>query len=268
MTLIALNDIELDVERAGSGPPLLLIMGMSGTSLHWGEPFLHQLRRDFEVIVFDHRGVGASTRLSGGAITIAQMAEDASGLLSALEIERADVLGISMGGMVAQELALGHPEQVRSLGLGCTWCGGPGSAPTAPAVLQRLSEGMMSDERERALRAAFEANVSPSFAARAGAWEEFRAIAMRRAVAVPVIMAQMQACMAHDTSARLPGLTIPTTVVHGTLDEMRPVENGRMVASLIPDARLEIFEDVGHLYFWEQPERSAEIVREQVAVAA
>src|SRR5258708_22998082 len=103
MTRVAVGDIQLDCERSGSGPPLLAIMGMSGTALHWGEPFLEELRRDFEVIAYDHRGVGASTALDGG-VTIAEMAEDAAGLLAALELDSADVLGISMGGMVAQEL--------------------------------------------------------------------------------------------------------------------------------------------------------------------
>ncbi len=265
MGLVGFDGIELDVERSGSGPPLLLIMGMSGTALHWGEPFLQELRRDFEVIAFDHRGVGASTRLTDGQITIEQMAADASGLIEALGIERTDVLGISMGGMIAQELALAHPEQVRTLGLGCTYCGGPGSALSPPAVMQKLGEAMMSGDRERALRAAFEVNVSPTFAARPSAFEEFHALAMRRAVAVDVIMAQMHACTAHDTQSRLPSLQMPTTVVHGTLDEMLPVENGRLIARLVPGARLEILEGVGHMYCWEQPERSAEIVREQVA---
>src|ERR1700681_199878 len=104
---VRVGEIELDYERSGSGPPLLLIMGMSGTALHWGEPFLELLRRDFDVIAYDHRGVGASSRLEG-PITIGELAEDASGLLSALEIDSAHVLGISMGGMIAQELALAH----------------------------------------------------------------------------------------------------------------------------------------------------------------
>src|SRR3954468_9521217 len=124
MALVRIGDAELDVERSGSGPPLLLIRGMSGTALHWGEPFLRALREDFDVIAYDHRGVGASTRLEG-EITIADMAADAAALLDALDISSAHVLGISMGGMVAQELALGWPERVRTLTLGCTYCGGP-----------------------------------------------------------------------------------------------------------------------------------------------
>src|SRR2546421_3503851 len=103
MPAIPVGEVELDYERSGEGPPLLLIMGMSGTALHWGEPFLELLRGDFEVIVYDHRGIGASSPLTG-AITIAQLAEDASALLRALELDSAHVLGISMGGMIAQEL--------------------------------------------------------------------------------------------------------------------------------------------------------------------
>src|SRR5438477_1595769 len=134
-------------------------MGMSGSALHWGEPFLQALRADFEVIAYDHRGVGASSRLEG-ALTIAQLAEDAAGLLDALEVDAAHVLGISMGGMVAQELALAHPERVRTLTLGCTYCGGEGSSLTSPQVIGQLVEAMLSGDRERALRAGFEVNIS------------------------------------------------------------------------------------------------------------
>jgi pimeloyl-ACP methyl ester carboxylesterase len=261
------GEIELDYERSGSGPPLLLIMGMSGTALHWGEPFLELLRHDFEVIVYDHRGVGESTPLEG-PVTIAGLAEDASALLAALDIDSADVLGISMGGMIAQELALAHPDQVRTLTLGCTYCGGAGMVQPDPAVLQRLADAMMSGDRERALRAGWEMNVSDAIAKDAEAYAAFVAIAQQRAVAVPVIMAQLQACMAHDTSTRLQQLAMPTLVIHGTEDQMIPVGNGGQVASRIQGARLEIFDGAGHMFLWEQPGRAAELVRSHAAVPA
>jgi pimeloyl-ACP methyl ester carboxylesterase len=267
MTLVGVGEIELDYERTGSGPPLLAIMGMSGTALSWGEPFLQALRREHEVIVYDHRGVGASTPLEG-SLTIAQMADDAAGLLRALEIDSADVLGISMGGMIAQELALKHPGLVRTLTLGCTYSGGEGSALAGPDVAQRLGEAMMSGDRARALRTAWEVNVSPDFAADEEAYATFVAQAMRRAVAVPVIMAQMQACMAHDTKDRLAALEAPTLVIHGTLDQMLPVENGRMIAGLIPGAELEILDGVGHMFFVERPEQSAAMIASHAAVKA
>ena len=259
MPLARANGIELSYERTGSGEPLLMIMGMSGTALHWGEPFLAELRPDFEVIAYDHRGVGASTRLQG-TTTIAEMAADAAGLIEALELDSAHVLGISMGGMVAQELALAHPGQVRTLTLGCTYCGGPGSSLADHQVWRDLAEAMMSGDRERALRAAFAANVSAEMAADRAAFARFRAIAARRAVAVPVIMAQLQACAAHDTYARLPRLQMPTLLVHGTVDRIIPFPNGELIASRIAGSRLEPLEGIGHLFFWEQPEHSAELL--------
>jgi pimeloyl-ACP methyl ester carboxylesterase len=267
MTLVGVGEIELDYERAGSGPPLLLIMGLSGTALHWGESFLHPLRQDFDVIVYDHRGVGASSRLSG-PITIAKLAEDADRLLQALEIDSAHILGISMGGMIAQELALAHPERVRTLALGCTSCGGNRSFHPAPEVTRKLAEGMMSGDRERAIRASWEVNVSATFARDPEAWGRFLEIGLRRAVSVQVIMAQMGAILGHDSAERLAEIIPPTLVVHGTLDQMLPEPNGRMIAELIPGARLEIRDGVGHLFFWEEPEHSAELVRTHARVHA
>jgi 3-oxoadipate enol-lactonase len=253
-------------QRAGAGEPLLLIQGMSGTHLSWGEPFASDLARDFDTVAYDHRGIGRSDRVED-PFSIAELAEDAAGVLDALGWESAHVLGISMGGMVAQELALAHPDRIRSLTLGCTYCGGPGSATAPPSTLQRLSAGMLSGDRELAIRTAFEVNVSAAFAAQDGAYEAFRAMAKSLPAPVPVIMLQMQAIAGHDTSARLPSLDRPTLVIHGDQDAMLPVENGRMIASLVPDAALEILEGVGHMFWWEQPARSAELVRAHALAA-
>jgi 3-oxoadipate enol-lactonase len=267
MPLASVGEIELSYERAGAGPPLLMIMGMSGTFDHWNATFLDELRQEFETIVYDHRGVGTSTRLEG-PVTIAQLARDAAGLLAALQLDSAHVLGISMGGMVAQELALAHPERIRTLALGCTYCGGEGGALTSEDVMRKLAEGMSSGDRERAIRSAWEVNVSPEFAANDDAYARFLEIGRRRAVPLEVILEQMRAITSHNTSMRLPDLALPTLVIHGTLDEMLPVQNGRMIAGLIPDSRLEIMEGIGHMFFWELPERSAELVREHAAVHA
>lgn len=267
MALATAGDIELSFDRRGDGPPLLLIMGMSGTKHHWGETLLEELRCDFDTIVYDHRDTGESTK-TGEPFTIAQLAEDAAGLLHALEVDSAHVMGISMGGMVAQELALANPELVCALTLGCTYCGGEGSALTSEEVMRRLMQGMSSGDRERAIRTGWEANVSPRFGADEEAYAKFLENGLRYAVPVPVIMGQMRAIAGHDTSARLPGLQAPTLVVHGTLDQMLPVQNGHMIAELIPGSRLEVFEGVGHLFFWEEPRRSAELVREHAAVNA
>jgi pimeloyl-ACP methyl ester carboxylesterase len=260
MPLVGVGDIDLDYERAGSGPPLLAIMGRSGTYSHWDPSFLADLRSDLEVIVYDHRGVGASSRLEG-PLSIRQMAQDAAGLLTALDVDSAHILGISMGGMIAQELALAEPERIRTLALGCTYCGGPGSRHTSREVVERVAQAVQSGDPERAIRASWEANVSPACAADEAAWQRFREIGLRRRVALLVIAAQTQACIEHDTSARLGEIALPTLVVHGTVDEVLPVVNGKMIAELIDGAHLELFDDVGHLFFWERPEQSAELVR-------
>src|ERR1039458_1291064 len=187
MPVINAGEVELNYERSGAGPPLLMIMGMSGTALSWGESFLQPLRQDFETIVYDHRGVGESSPMEA-PFTIAQLAEDAAALLDALEIDSAHVVGISMGGMVAQELALAHPARLRTLTLGCTYSGGEGSSLASPEVIQRLTEAMMSGERERAIRTGWEVNVSAAFA-HDDAYAGFLANGLERAVALPVVVA-------------------------------------------------------------------------------
>lgn len=267
MATASVNGHDLHYEQRGSGEPLLLVMGMSGTHLTWGEPFLELLARDFEVTVYDHRGVGRSSRTEPG-YAIADLADDAAALLDVLGHESAHVLGISMGGMVAQELALRHPARVRTLALGCTYSGGEGSLLTQPETFEKLSEGWRSGDRERALRASWEVNVSSGFAQGEEDYAAFREAALALPVPVPVIMGQMQAIGGHDTSAHLGDVAAPTLVIHGTDDEMLPVQNGRMIAERIPGARLEVLEGVGHLFWVEEPERSAALLREHAQAGA
>jgi 3-oxoadipate enol-lactonase len=255
---------ELHYLRAGEGEPLLLIQGMSATHLAWGRPLLDELERSFDTIVFDNRGMG----LSGEAelpFTIADLAADTVGLLDALELESVHVAGISMGGMVAQELALRQPQRIRTLTLGCTYPGGAEAQLADPALIQELAGALLSGDRERAVRVGFAANLSAAHVADEANWEPFQAMATAVPVAVPVIMLQMQAVMGHDTSARLASIEAPTLVVHGTEDRMLPVVNGALIARSIPHARLELLEGVGHMFWWEQPERSAALVRSHVA---
>jgi len=261
-----LPHLELHYERRGTGEPLLLIMGMSGTHRHWGKPFLDALEPSFDVIAYNHRGVGQSSRMEA-PFTIPELADDALGLMDALELDSAHVMGISMGGMVAQELVLRHPERVRTLVLGCTYAGGPGSALTGQDVIAELSSSMLSGDRELAIRTAWQVNVSPAFAAGRDSYETFAEIARQLPVAVPVIMAQAQAIGSHDTSARLAEIRVPTLVIHGTEDRMLAASNGELIARAIPGARLQVMDGVGHLFFWEEPERSAALVREHTGVS-
>jgi 3-oxoadipate enol-lactonase len=259
--------MELFHLRRGSGEPLLLIQGMSGTHLSWGEPFLGELEPGFDVVYYDHRGIGSSPALDG-PFTIADLADDAAALLDRVGWDDAHVLGISMGGMVAQELALRHAGRVRTLALGCTYCGGPQGRLTDQQTAMVLGEAMMSGDRERAIRAGYGINVSAAYAAAEGNYAAFREMALAVPAALPTILAQMQAIQGHDTSARLPSLDVPTLVVHGDEDRMLHVDNGRLIASLVPGARLEVLEGVGHMFWWEQPQRSAALVREHALAPA
>lgn len=267
MPLAHAGDIELDYERRGSGPPLLLIMGMSGTRAHWSERFLGLLARDFEVIAYDHRGVGESSRVEHG-FTILDLAADAAGLMSALEVDSAHVLGFSMGGMVAQELALAHPERIRTLTLAGTYCGGEGSALASPEATEVLRDAVATRDREAAIEGFWRVNVSHAFAADAQAHAEFMAIGLSKGVALAVVMEQMRAIAGHDTSSRLGEIAAPTLIVHGSEDMMLPVRNAHQIAGLMSDARLEIIDGAGHLFFWEQPQRAADLVLAHTAVRA
>jgi len=244
----------------GGGEPLLLIQGMSGTHLSWGDPFLELLQEDFRTAVYDHRGIGSSPA-ANIAFTIVELADDTATLLDTLGWETAHVLGISMGGMVAQQLALRHPQRLRTLTLGCTYCGGPGSAAASLSTIHKLGAAMTSGDRERAIRVGYECNTSAAFREDPSHYEAFRAMVLAAPVKIATIMLQMQAIAGHNTQGRLPQITQPTLVVHGTEDRMLPPSNGRLIASKIPGAKLELWEDVGHLFWWEQPQRSAAAVK-------
>ncbi len=267
MPELTVNGTTLHHERRGAGEPLLLLQGLGGNSMHWGEPFLTELERDFELLIYDHRGTGRSGP-TGGAFTIADLAEDAVALLDALEVERAHVLGISMGGMVAQELALGHRDRLRTLTLGCTYCGGPEALMTEQAVIGLLADAVLSGDPERAHRAGWEVTVSARHADDEASYARFVEVAAESPTPLPTLLGQVQAIGGHDTSDRLRVVLVPTLVVHGTEDRMLAPANGELIAGLIPNARLELLEGVGHLFFWEQPEHSARLVREHALGAA
>lgn len=247
--------------RRGSGEPLLLIQGISGHHRVWGEPFLAALAEHFDVVAFDQRGIGESARVDE-QFTLVDLADDAVAVLDHLGWESAHVLGFSMGGAIAQELVLGHPERVRRLVLGST-SPGPGDsvgvAVGGPGIAA-FGEAVASGDPAVAARIMWSANVSAAFGAVPGHFEEFEKESRSIRVPGPVVVMQVTAAFAHDAADRLPDVTTPTLVVHGSEDAIMLPTAGEWLASLIPDAKLELIEGAGHLFFWEQPDRVADVV--------
>ncbi len=255
----------LNIVRVGSGDPLLMIMGVSGTHVSWGTDLLGRLEPDFDCITYDHRGVGRSAPLDG-PFTVRDLADDAAAVLDELDVHSAHVFGVSMGGMVAQELALAHPDRVRSLILGCTSAGGRESLLEGP-TFERLDRARAAGHHEQALRIMFELNVSADYAAEPAHFAEFRSSTLAVPVSPTTIGYQASAAKTHDARSRLAQLAPPCLVVHGDQDQVVPVVEGLLLVGLVPDVRLHVLPGVGHGFWWEQPEFVATLIREHIALA-
>jgi 3-oxoadipate enol-lactonase len=247
--------------RQGTGRPLLLIQGMSGTHDHWGDALVERLTGDGRALVgVNHRGV-YRTAIPEAGYTMADLADDQAAALDALGIdEPVDVFGISMGGMIALNLALQHPEKVRTLALGCTTAGGALMTYPSQEDIQNLFAAQQSGNIETALRAGYEVNFSERLWSDEAAYARFKELTERAPVPVQVILGQAQAIGSHDVGARLSEITVPTAVLHGTVDRMLPYPNGVAVHGGIPGATLDTFDEAGHLFFWEDAGRTADIL--------
>lgn len=242
-------------EEHGKGDPLLLIMGLGYTLEMWHRT-VPLLSARYRTIVFDNRGVGRSD-VPPGPYSIPAMAADAAAVLDSAGVKRAHVFGISMGGMIAQEFALQYPERVRSLILGCTSHGGPEAVLADAEVLKSVAErAIMSPED--GIRAMV------SFIYDAGTprerIEEDLVIRRRTYPSIQGYLGQLQAIFAYESRTRLSQLRAPTLVLHGESDRLVPPENGRRLARLISDARLEMLSGASHIFPTDQPEKSHQAI--------
>jgi 3-oxoadipate enol-lactonase len=248
---------ELYWESTGSGPPVLLIMGLGLSGGAWWRT-VPVLARRLRVITFDHRGVGRSRAFSP-VYTTEAMADDAVAVLDAAAIDRAHVYGISLGGMVAQQLALRHPRRVRSLVLGATSAGGPRSVRPDAEVLDFVRRRLRMPSEEAA-RASVPFNYGPRCrSAHPERIDEDIAQRLASPFSERAYREQLFAAGLHNTYGRLGRIGAPTLVVHGRHDRMVPVGNGERLAERIPGARLRILEESGHLYPTEEPAVDEEI---------
>jgi pimeloyl-ACP methyl ester carboxylesterase len=239
---------------AGDSPPLLLIPGIPAIADDWSS-LASRLAPGRRVIAYDNRGSGRSP-VPAGPYTTQSMAADGVALLDRLGIDRADVFGMSMGGMIAQELALGWPDRVRRLVLGCTHCGLAHAAPQPRAAGRAFA--LQTDDWALRMQTlapfAFAPGVDPALL------EGF--IAKKSAdVQDPAgYAAQIAAVLAHDTYDRLPLIDCPTLVITGNEDQVIPAASSEPLAKRIPDARLEIVLHAGHLFFIEDPDTTVRLL--------
>ncbi|MEW5989214.1 MAG: alpha/beta fold hydrolase, partial [Chloroflexota bacterium] len=252
MPIAPVNGIEIYYETAGdpAAPPLLLITGLSSYTEGWFAQ-VFDLSRDFYVIYYDNRGAGRSTQPPAG-YTLADMADDAAGLLDTLGMASAYVFGISQGGMIAQHLALRHPQRVRKLVLGCTTAGGASMIPPSLDVAIALLAPRSSDRGQDFLTALWFL-AAPEFASRdPQSLRKLVKVSAENPQTEQGLYGQLQAMSHHDLDSELRRIQIPTLVMHGELDKLIPPENGRLLAAHIPHAQLKLYPDAGHLFMIER----------------
>lgn len=248
MPHITANTLQLYYERAGSGAPLLYISGTGGDLRAKPNMFDRDLPKNFDLIAYDQRGLGQSDK-PDRQYSMADYANDAAALLDALNIKSARVIGMSFGGMVAQELVLRHPEKVERLVLGCTSSGGAGGSSFAFHEIEHLT----GEARVRHLMPLNDTRRDP-------AWQQAHPeqVAQLLAQSAPPPYAnepgraqgahrQLEARKFHDTWDRLPQIKCPVLVAGGKYDGIAPPAIVERLASRIPGAELQWFEG-GHLF--------------------
>jgi pimeloyl-ACP methyl ester carboxylesterase len=254
--------LHYEVQGHPNSPPLLLVMGMGMPASAW-VTLPVRLAQRFRVITFDNRGTGGSTA-PRGRLRIRDMADDAARVLDAAGVERADVFGISMGGMIAQELVLRHPQRVRRRVLGATFSSHRRSRKPKLSVAADLARAVLMGRRLRPMARLL---ISDQFFDRAP--NDFASWLSRTSPArVRTVRKQMVAVVLHETDRRLASIRVPTLVVSGDRDRLVPVENSRRLAKLIPGARLVEFPGAGHAFPYEREEETVQLIVDHCLGAA
>ena len=261
------DGLKLRYEVRGSGDPLALIMGFSGSSRGWGEPFLSRIEKRFKTVLIDNRGTGESDK-PDAPWTMTDMANDVAAVLDHAKIERAHIYGISMGGMIAQEFALKHAARVRGLVLGCTTCGMQHGAPNDPANVAKLMPDPSKSPEEQA-RTAFSVACGTAFlASRDGqAFIDQQIADMGKYPVTPLhtFTRQFGAIQGWDCYDQLSQIKAPTLIFHGDDDKLLPHANAEILHQGIPGSKVHILKGIGHMFFWEAPEESVRVPADFIA---
>jgi pimeloyl-ACP methyl ester carboxylesterase len=253
------NGINIAYRVRGEGPLLVLIMGYRLSSAAWPARFVEALAKKFTVVAFDNRGTGQSDKPVTG-YALANMARDVAALLDEIGIERACVLGYSMGGAIAQEFTRQFPHRVAGLILCATMCGGP-RATFADASVVRVMRDLDGYSPEQIARRIWEVTYAPGYLKENREQAEDQ---MRRETALPTPLhaadLQFQAFAEFDGAKALSQIRCPTLVLTGDLDRLIRPENSKMLAQLIPGAKLVVIADGGHRVLWEAVEKCTDLI--------
>ena len=246
MATAKVHHIQIHYEVYGTGFPLIMIMGLGGNIQWWDPRMIQALSPQFRMVLFDNRGTGQS-ETSDSEYTITLFADDVAGLMDALQIPKAHVLGISMGGMIAQELVLYHPEKVDKLILCSTYCGGSQSIPPSLDTLGMITGDRTNMSPEEITRRTLPAIFTKEFLDEN---PELAEIAIQQMMNEPtseeILMHQMNAIMAFGTFDRLTQVSTPTLILHGKKDILLPPGNADILAQVIQNSRLVYFENSAH----------------------
>lgn len=248
-------------DSAGAGDPLLLVPGQASDHRMW-EEVAPAFSRHHRVLVFDHRGTGESAAPLSPPYTIELFARDAIAVLEAAGIRRTHVYGISMGGRIAQRLAIDHADRVGAVVLGATTPGDSHGIARPPEVDAKFRE-VNPEERFRLL---IDELYTPDFQrAHPEAVEAFRARALLDPRPPDVLRLHYQASQGHEAWDELPSIGVPVLVIHGTDDRVNPTANARLLAERIPGAELHLLEGARHDYHVECHPEATDIVLDFLA---
>ncbi|MDA8140195.1 MAG: alpha/beta hydrolase [Desulfobacteraceae bacterium] len=266
MPAVSSNNQTVYYESHGQGHPLILIRGLGSNADHW-YPQVPDLSAHFRVIVFDNRGIGRSSD-PGDEFSIRDMAEDTIALMDAIGIEQAHVLGVSMGGMIAQEIAINHPSRVKNLILVVTHCGGEAQVKAEKSIAQLVEEMVTvgtPESKFKALPAFFDARTLQTNIECA---QKYGAVSLKYPADARILSRQWQAVRGHDAFDRLPSIQAPTLVLGSPGDVLIPPGNSEILARHIPSARLVMIPGGGHQILIEQPQACNQAVIEFLKTAA
>lgn len=247
------ESVKLAYEVDGDGAPMLLVHGLGYCREGWG-PAASLLAERFRVIRFDNRGVGDSDA-PRGPYTVRMLTADALAVLDAAQVERAHVVGVSLGGLVAQMLAVTAPDRVDRLVLVGSTPGGVHSHGVPAASLKLMAEAPALEHEELLRRLVLNALSPRTVAERPGLVEEIVAYRRGRSPRFGPWLSQAAAGAWFGLHGRREGIHAPTLVLHGADDRVMDPRNGEVLAQGIPGAEHVVFEGSGHLVFWEEPER-------------